>query len=107
MKIVTLLIMMTLSTAIADIETYICHGKEKTYNCYRYTGGDLNVYDYPKLFNKINISVYEFSDAGTRNPYAPSDNEPGMTDDENDASVSPVFIPYTPAYLFPFFDIKK
>jgi hypothetical protein len=107
MKIVTLLIMMTLNSAIAAIETYICHGKEETYTCDLYTGGDLDVYEYPKSFNKINISVYEFSDAGTRNPDAPSDNESGVTDDENNGSISPVFIPYNPAYLFPFFDIKK
>lgn len=107
MKIVILLIVMTLNTATAAIETYICHGKEETYNCYRYTGNDPNVYEYTKSFNKINISVYEFSDAGTRNPYAPSDNESGVTNDENNSSISPVFIPYNPAYLFPFFDIKK
>ena len=107
MKIVTLLIMMTLSFAIADIETYICQGKEETYDCYLYTGGDLDVYDYPTLFNNINISEYEFSDAGTRNPDAPSDNESGVMNDENNGSEGPVFIPYNPAYLFPFFDIKK
>lgn len=103
-----LLILMTLkiTTATETIETYICHGKEENYRCYKYNGRDPDVYDYTSR-KKSSIHVYEFDDSGTRNPYAPADDEPGRLDknakdDKNKINTDlPVFIPYNPVYLFP------
>jgi hypothetical protein len=102
MSAMTTLILFTLSIATAkNTETYICYGKEETYNCIKYDGNDPNVYDYSERYNQGSGRVYEFSDAGTRNPYAPADDEPGKLSTEIEpVNQTPVFIPYNPFYLF-------
>ena len=103
MRITISLILLTLniSTAIADIETYICYGKEETYKCVKYNGNNPDMYDYPVVYGKVTSSVHEFSDAGTRNPYAPPDSESGgVTSESGEKESTPVFIPYSPVFLF-------
>ena len=99
-----LLILLSLNPPIAtaDIETFICHGKEETYKCYKYDGRNPNMYDYRGPHDRASFGVHEFSDAGTRNPYAPEDSESGEVgdNDQDSGSTSPVFIPYSPIFFF-------
>lgn len=106
MRITILLILVTLNVN-ADTETYICYGKEETYNCLRYTGNDPNVYEYTKRNSGSSGSVHEFSDAGTRNPYAPPDEDQRVASESSDTPVTQAFIPYNPLFLFPAFELKR
>ena len=109
-KIILILMILNIEAKAetSDTETYICQGSEETYNCVKYNGHDSNVYDYSRNTPKGSGRVYEFSDAGTRNPFAPPDDEPTRLDEKDQASKEiPVFIPYNPAYLFPSYEIKK
>lgn len=103
------LILLTLNIATATTtETYICYGQEENYHCIKYNGHNPNLYDYSKRRDQGSGGVYEFSDAGTRNPYAPADDEPGqLNQDESRVSNTPAFIPYSPVYLFPWLGTKK
>lgn len=110
MKTMILLILLTLSRgkAKADIETIICEGKEENYNCYKYNGHNPNMYDYSMPFSKNSTDVYEFSDAGTRNPDAPSDYESDSVGDNSNTNYdTPVFIPYSPMFFYPFEQKKE
>lgn len=109
-KIILILMILNIEAKAktSDTETYICYGREKSYNCVKYNGRDSNVYEYTRNSSKSSGRVYEFSDAGTRNPYAPSDDEPTRLDEPATPTKDiPVFIPYNPAYLFPSYEIKK
>jgi hypothetical protein len=95
----TLLILLILSREGATtIETYICYGKEKTYNCILYSGADPNVYDYSKRDYQSVGSVHEFSDAGTGNPFVPADES--LESVTEVSGPSSVFIPFEPIFLF-------
>lgn len=107
MRITILLILVTLKTNAAT-ETYICYGKEETYRCLRYSGNDPNVYEYTKQHSSGGVTVHEFNDAGTRNPYAPADEDERIAIDSNaETPVTQAFIPYSPLFLFPAFELKR
>jgi hypothetical protein len=69
MKLI-LLLSFLIPTKTPATETFICEGAGSSYDCYRF---------YSKLYISAYledvIHVHEFSDSGTRNPYAPSDSE--------------------------------
>lgn len=91
---------MILNTLTASAtETYICYGKEETYHCTKYNGGGPGVYNYSQYYYSNNITVHEFGDSGTRNPYAPPD-ESSEEITEIPPRPTPVFIPYDPNFLF-------
>lgn len=111
MRITILLILLNLNDATAKdtTETYICSGREESYNCVKYNGKDPNVYSYTSTRSDNSPSVYEFDDSGTRNPYAPADSE-GSRDGSADSiakSDTPIFIPYNPFYLYQSLGSKK
>jgi hypothetical protein len=101
-----ILLILKTPTATADTETIICYGKEETYNCIKYNGHNPDLYEYNTNYEKLSSNVHEFNDAGTRNPYAPADNESGRIDENEKTESTPVFIPYNPYFLFSGFGNK-
>lgn len=98
---IAIIFLLFLNLKGSSVETIICQGKEETYNCSEFNGADPNVYDYSEQYNQTTVTIYEFDDSGTRNPYAPSDeSNEEIVKAPRSVINTPVFIPYDPRFLF-------
>ena len=83
-QILLLIALLLIAAKSQSIETFICTGAEETYQCKRYYGGDLDVYNYGPEYLSDVVSMTENSAFDLANPYY----------DENDETV--YLVTYSP-----------